>query len=276
MDMKKIKKIFLSVIACLCLAAPISVSAENMLNDDNFSRVVDDANLLSSSDEENISQRIENLTEKYDFDIVIVTVNSLYGKTPMEYADDFFDYNGYGVGSDNDGILLLVSMEDRDWWISTSGYGIKAFTDYGIEFIGDKIVPDLSKQKYYSSFSLFLDLTEDFLAEAEKGTPYDIGHKYKTVMNYIIAVGTGLVIGLVIAIIVVLIMKSKMKSVVFQYNANNYAVNNSLKLERSNDIFLYRNVSKTRKPEPSSSGGGGSSTHVSSSGSSHGGGGGKF
>lgn len=276
MDMKKLRKIFLPVIACLCLIGSISVGAESILNDDSLSRVVDDANLLSYSDKESISDRIEKLTEKYDFDIVIVTVNSLDGKTPMEYADDFFDYNGYGVGYDNDGILLLVSMEERDWWISTSGYGIKAFTDYGIEFIGDKIVPDLSNKKYYSSFSLFLELTDDFLAEAEKGTPYDTDHKYKTVMNYVIAVGTGLVIGLVIAIIVVLIMKSKMKSVVFQYNANNYAVNNSLKLERSNDIFLYRNVSKTRKPEPSSSGGGGSSIHTSSSGSSHGGGGGKF
>lgn len=274
--MKKLQKIFLPVIACLCLIGSISVGAESILNDDSLSRVVDDANLLSYSDKESISDRIEKLTEKYDFDIVIVTVNSLDGKTPMEYADDFFDYNGYGVGYDNDGILLLVSMEERDWWISTSGYGIKAFTDYGIEFIGDKIVPDLSNKKYYSSFSLFLELTDDFLAEAEKGTPYDTDHKYKTVMNYVIAVGTGLVIGLVIAIIVVLIMKSKMKSVVFQYNANNYAVNNSLKLERSNDIFLYRNVSKTRKPEPSSSGGGGSSIHTSSSGSSHGGGGGKF
>lgn len=274
--MKKLKQIFLSVMTCLSLIAPLPVGAVSMLNNDDLSRVVDDANLLSQSDEESLTDKIDSLTEKYNFDIVIVTTNSLDSKTPMEYADDYFDYNGYGVGFDNDGILLLVSMEDRDWWISTSGFGIKAFTDYGIEFIGDKIVPDLSNENYYSSFSTFLDLTDDFLAEAEKGTPYDIDHKYKTVRNYVIAVGIGLMIGLVIAIIVVLIMKSKMKSVVFQYNANNYAVNNSLRLERSNDIFLYRNISKTRKPEPSGSGGGGSSTHTSSSGSSHGGGGGKF
>ena len=90
----------------------------------------------------------------------------------MAYADDYYDYNGYGAGADNDGILLLLSMEDRDWWISTTGYGIDAFTDYGIDVIGDEIVPDLSNGDYYSAFTEFIDLTDDFLAEAEKGNPY--------------------------------------------------------------------------------------------------------
>ena len=30
---------------------------------------------------------------------------------------DFFDYNGFGIGPDADGILLMISMEDRDWEI---------------------------------------------------------------------------------------------------------------------------------------------------------------
>ena len=69
-----------------------------------------------------------------------VTADTINGETPMAYADDYYDYNGYGAGADNDGILLLLSMEDRDWWISTTGYGIDAFTDYGIDVIGDEIV----------------------------------------------------------------------------------------------------------------------------------------
>ena len=52
-------------------------------------------------------------------DLVVVTANTLGGKSPMEYADDYYDYNGYT----DDGALLLVSMEDRDWWISTKGSG---------------------------------------------------------------------------------------------------------------------------------------------------------
>lgn len=274
--MKILKKILLSGLACLSLISSFSVSAQGKLNNYDLPRVVDNADLLSNSEEKNLAEKINSLTEKYDFDIVIVTADTIDGKSPMAFADDYYDYNGYGAGSGNDGILLLVSLEDRDWKISSTGYGINVFTDYGIDFIGDKILPDLSDGDYYKAFTQFLGLTDDFLAEAKKGTPYDIDHKYKTFFDYIIAVGIGLLIGLIIALIVVLVMKSKMKSVVMQHNANNYAVNNSLRLDRSNDIFIYRNVSKTRRPEPSSSSGGGSSTHTSSSGTLHGGGGGKF
>lgn len=273
--MKILKKVFLSGLACLSLIVPLSAGAEGKLNDADLPRVVDEADLLSDSEEKELAGKIEDLTDKYNFDIVIVTADTINGETPMAYADDYYDYNGYGAGADNDGILLLLSMEDRDWWISTTGYGIDAFTDYGIDVIGDEIVPDLSNGDYYSAFTEFIDLTDDFLAEAEKGNPYDIDHKYKTFSDYIIAVGIGLFIGLIIAVISVLVMKSKMKTVAMQNNANNYAVNNSLRLDRSNDIFIYRNVTKTRRPEPSSSGGG-SSIHTGSSGTSHGGGGGKF
>lgn len=272
--MKMLKKVFLWGLACLHLIVPLSVSAENKLNDTDLPRVVDEADLLSGSEKEELTGKIENLTDKYGFDIVIVTAQTIDGKTPAAYADDYYDYGGYGAGYNNDGVLLLISMEDRDWWISTTGYGISAFTDYGIDFIGDEIVPYLSDGSYYKAFTEFLSLTDDFLAEAEKGTPYDIDHKYKAFSNYIIAVGIGLLIGLIIAVISVLIMKSKMKTVAMQHNANNYAINNSLKLDRFNDIFIYRNVTKTIRPEPSSSVG--SSIHTGSSGTSHGGGGGKF
>ena len=182
--MKILKKVFLSGLACLSLIVPLSAGAEGKLNDADLPRVVDEADLLSDSEEKELAGKIEDLTDKYDFDIVIVTADTINGETPMAYADDYYDYNGYGAGADNDGILLLLSMEDRDWWISTTGYGIDAFTDYGIDVIGDEIVPDLSNGDYYSAFTEFIDLTDDFLAEAEKGTPYDIDHKYKTFSDY--------------------------------------------------------------------------------------------
>ena len=37
----------------------------------------------------------------------------------MEAADDFFDYNGYGLGDDRSGVLLYINMSTRDVWIST-------------------------------------------------------------------------------------------------------------------------------------------------------------
>ena len=47
-------------------------------------------------------------------DIVIVTTNTLDGKLPTVYADDFYVAKEYGFGLDKDGVLLLISKEDRD------------------------------------------------------------------------------------------------------------------------------------------------------------------
>lgn len=61
-------------------------------------------------------------------------------------ADDFYDYNGYGYGEEGDGIIFLISMEERKWQISTCGFGITAFTDAGQEYMADPVeVSDLKK-----------------------------------------------------------------------------------------------------------------------------------
>ena len=104
--------------------------------------VVDHANLLTGSEAQTLSERLKEIGDAYRCDVIVATVTTLGSKTSEEYADDFFDYNGYGYGAtpdangttvNGDGILLLISIEDRDFAISTSGYGITAFTDYGIQ-----------------------------------------------------------------------------------------------------------------------------------------------
>ena len=75
-------------------------------------RLVDDAGLLSSEEKDELLDKLDEIRDKEDFDVVIVTKESLDGKSPQDYADDYFDYNGYGVGKDKDGILLVLGMEE--------------------------------------------------------------------------------------------------------------------------------------------------------------------
>jgi uncharacterized protein len=187
----------------------------------------------------------------------------------MEYADDYYDYHGYS----NDGILLLIATEDRNWYISTKGYGITAFTDYGIDYIGEALKPDLKNSEWYDAFDKFADLAADFVKEARSGKPYDTNHKIESMSDILFAVGVSAFIGIVIAVVIVLTVKSKYKPVKLKAEANDYLIDGSLELKQSYDHFLYTHVSRTAKPKDS---GGGSSTHTSSSGSSHGGGGGSF
>ena len=77
---------------------------------DSISRLVDEADLLSDSEEEMLVEMLDGISTRQNLDIVIVTVNSTGEQTAAEYADDTYDYNGYA----EDGILLLISMDDRE------------------------------------------------------------------------------------------------------------------------------------------------------------------
>lgn len=265
---KKIIAALFAVVLILSVIVPGTVIfAEDADLSVHYSRLNDMEGLLDDAAAQRVSARLDEVRSKLDFDIVIVTCADLGGKTMEEYADDFYDYNGFGCGSNRDGALLLLNMEDRKWHISTRGYGITAFTDYGIQQAGDAI------KEYFDTdcekaFDLFIDKCEEYVNLAREGKPYDRSLS-------LIWIPISLIVGFVIANIVVGSMKKKLKSVRSQAAASSYVREDSLNITDSRDIYLYATVTRTAKPDDSSSSGG-SSTHTSSSGATHGGGGGSF
>ncbi len=244
--------------------------------------LVDNAGLLTDSEEKSLNSKLEIISEDQQCEVAIITVYSLDGKTATEYADDFFDYNGYGYGNDDDGILLLVSMEYSDWAISTYGYAIYAFTDAGQEYMADEFLPYLSDGEYEEAFSTFAKLCDEYLTQARSGSPVgnEKGYGSKGSTSYgqseepfsFKRIMISLAIGVIIAAIITGIMKGKLKSVRFQPEASSYVRQESLNIRVSKDLFLYSRVTRHAKPKNTS----GSSTHISSSGRSHGGSSGKF
>lgn len=245
--------------------------------------VVDNADLLTEEEEMRLEEALEELSTDLQFDIVVVTTDSLGGSTPEAYADDYYDYTGYGQGVNHDGCLLLVSMEDRDWHLSTTGYGITALTDAGISYLGSQFVPYLSEGAYLEAFATYAYMAADFVQAADSnGEAYDYYNLNEYDSSYgegsdagglsILHLGIGLLAGFIIALIVVLVLQGQLKSVHNKAEANEYLVDGSLVLTGGYDRFVTTHVTKTARESKS----GGSSTHSGSSGTSHGGGGGKF
>lgn len=235
-----------------------------------YPRLFDGADLLTDPEEEKLLQKLDEISARQDCDVVVVTTTGTHGYTVQEYADDFYDFHGYA----DDGVLLLISMAERDWYISTKGYGMTAINDDGWPYIGEEITPQLSDGDYYDAFAHFADLCDQFITQAKTDKPYTRSTLPKKPLSksWIIIAA---VIGLVVGGMVSSSMKGKLKSVRWQPNANQYLRQNSLHLTDSRDTFLYTTVTRTEIPRESSSRSGGGS-HSSSSGSSHGGGGGKF
>ncbi len=265
-------KKFLCLLTALLLvfSLPMTVMAETEL-----SRVVDDADLLSETEEDTLKVKIDSITQKYNCDVVAVTVEDFEGKTAQEYADDYYDDYGYGVGIGDDGILFVYSIDDNEAAISTYGYGIDAFTDYGIDYIFDEVTPYVRNKDYYQVMYTYVNLSEKFLKEARNNRPYDTNNKVKGTIDYIKYEAIALGVSLVLAIIIVVAMKLKMNTALKRSTAQEYIRAGSMNLTVNKDVFMYSNTTKV-KIQSSSSSGGGSSTHRSSSGRSHGGGSRKF
>lgn len=273
-------KLFFGILFVLLLVLPVwgeeTGSTVNGLSDGRLlPRLTDNADLLTDTEEEELLSKLDAVSERQNCDVLVATAGSLEGKTAREYADDFYDHNGYGYGKERDGILLLISIEERDWWMSTCGYGIFAFTDTGLDYIADKFKPFLSSGKYSRAFVEYVRLCDEFLTQAKTGEPYDTGNLPKGSVHPFWIFGD-LAIGFVIAFLAAQRKKTRLRSVGKKMQAQDYAVPGSLMLTANRDDFIRRSVTSRTVTSDKESSGGGSSTHTSSSGTTHGGAGGKF
>ena len=258
------------------------ISSENYMNntvpsESLMPRLVDAADILSDSEESALLSKLDSISEAHGVDVCVLTINSLGDRSASLFAEDYYAYNGMGQGPDKDGFILMLSMEDRDYAFATHGKGIEIYTDYGWrDYMIPQIKPELGDNDYYAAFNEYADISEMFIQEWEKGTPYDTTHRVKGKLPMVwvlISIGGGLLIGLIYAQSI----KAQLTSVSMQHGADDYIRQNSFKLTVNRDTFLYRDVHREYiPPAEKSGGGGGSTTHSHSSGSSFGGSHGKF
>ncbi len=234
----------------------LSENGSNPGGVDTSVKVYDYAGLLTEEQLQNLSEKLVTTGQKRKMDLVIVTTDDTKGRSSMEYADDFYDYNGFGFGEENDGVLLLIDMEHRTAWISTTGKAISVINSSRIDKILDKVAPPLTDGEYEKSCLAFVNKTNHYLLDDQFLSP----------QTFLIFVGISLAVGAIGAAI----MAASNRLVRKGTQAGAY-LSGEIALTGQNDVFLRSSVTRTAIPKNTSGGGGGG--HVGSSGASHGGGG---
>ena len=123
--MKKI----LSFLFALCLCLSISVSAFAVVGQSESFYVADYSNVLSNETEQMIINYNGSLEQQCQgAQIVVVTVDYLDGMHSDEYAYQLF--NDWGVGSSdyNNGMLLLLAIQENKAWLAY-GLGLNSLID---------------------------------------------------------------------------------------------------------------------------------------------------
>lgn len=280
--MKRLKSLFVAACLCTGIFLTMNVSAET-------DYVYDEADLLTTEEEARLQEYAENFAMSWNMNFLVVTTDDAQGKSSMEYADDFYDAR-FPESSEEDGMLYLIDMDNREIYLSTCGEAIRYLTDSRIDHILDKAFNYVADGDYYGTFVAFFDETDYYLNQgipsdqynydvetAEKDYYYESYEKPKriTLMEFVIALAAALAAaggtaGFITA-------KYQLKFEDFHYDAY---TDSDVQLSVKSDHLVNKFVTHRRIPRNDGnsgrSGGSRSSVHSSSSGRSHGGGGRKF
>ncbi len=256
-------------------------------------QIIDDARLITVEEMVLMLNIIESVEEKHQVDLVVLTTEDTpYDDTyemyyVRNYADDFYDNGGYGMGPDDSGMLILLDMHNRVMWLSTAGVMMEYINDSREESILDDAYEYLSYGEYGKAIIAALETTSYYMDKGrEEGTfLYDevTGERLSGVYNALtsgemLAAGVG---GVFVALWMLLGVGSSydLKGSTYRYDRQE---NGDLSFTRNDETFLHRTVTRRARPQHTSSGGGGGRSsggggvHRSSGGVSHGGGGRRF
>ncbi|HBP37552.1 MAG TPA: TPM domain-containing protein [Clostridiales bacterium] len=241
--------------------------------------VVDQSGVFTSGQVSQLEQAAAELGGRYAMDIVIVTTDDAGGKSAQAYADDFFDYGGYGVGDEFDGVLFLMDFDNGEIQISTSGSGIRYLTDDRIDSILDDVLAPMQAGDYYGAAQSFLDATAAFMAAGIPSDQYnepESGGNALTWFEGILGALASGGMGLSIFAGTRKSYRGHPRRAVFDYQKNSL-VDLAVASDADNLVNSFvttRRIPRATTTRPGSSGR--SSTHTSGSGRTHGGGGRRF
>lgn len=86
--------------------------------------VNDYADVLSEETEAELMSTALDLYNQTTAQVVVLTINSLEGEDISDYAVETFRDWGIGDSNKNNGVLIVLSIEDREMWMTT-GYGLE-------------------------------------------------------------------------------------------------------------------------------------------------------
>lgn len=267
---KRILAVWLSFLFIFMLSSPVSAGFSDGDYSLDNSHVYDLADLLSDEEEQQLFSQLSGISEELWLEMVCVTTSDAEGKSSMDYADDFFDYNGFGYGERRSGFLLLIDMENRNIWISGRGRAMDLLSDRQLTDIAEDNASYFSDGAYYEGIeAIFSRLRKDcqyvMMGETASGR----------FLRSLSRIGIYAVIALVVSAIVTVCLRGTGKTARIAKDANGYLNRNSVDFYFIEDQYLRSTM--TRTPIPHDTGGhGGGGGHISSSGAHHSGGGAHF
>ena len=255
---KRTRCLLLVFLFCLVLCVNAAAAEQTGAQ---LSYVTDAAGLLSENEDTRLEKMAETVSRKYGVGVYIVTVED-YRDFHSEgvYKATYTIYHEYtmGEGPNRDGIMLLLSMDDRDWAMFCYGSRCEyTFNNYGQKQLEKVFLDNFGDNDWYGGFEDYVKECSVYLEKAAAGKPV----RASLFVPILIVIG----LSLLAAAAIVAVIWQKMDNVSEKATANAY-VSAGLRLTEQTDRFTHKTTS-SRKIERSSSSSGSSCSESGGGGS---------
>lgn len=223
--MKKTIKYIVALLSFVLLGFTFSSKIEA-----STTYIYDDANILSSNNEDEIIDHINSLdTDEYYY-VIITTYED--GDYYLGNEDSFFkEYVKDKNINTNDNIIgLVINMDCRSYDVFTYGNTYSKFTDYEIQYIIDKMETNMKNGNYTNAVITFINFSDKCYNE-------DV----KSILLLIVPIAIALVIAILVA--VVIYVKYKKNAFNESYPLEEFS---NINYTNSKDHLINTHVSKVK------------------------------
>jgi uncharacterized protein len=153
------------ILVLVCISSAGAAAAQTAFPAKPLGYVSDFANALSPATRDQLTALCTEVDQKTHAQIAVVTVQSLNGLEPEDYALQLATKWGVGPKQSSRGIFILFSMGDRKYSILT-GYGLEAILPDGkVGGFGREAVPYLKAGDTNSAIMLVTRRVADVIAQ---------------------------------------------------------------------------------------------------------------
>ncbi len=250
------KRFVLAMVLCIALCLAFGGAAYASSGGNSLGYVNDAVGLLSLEEQQELETTAAQLAERYGCGVYVIIVDDYTDYTngsTRDFAKETYINYDLGIGEGKNGILLVLSMSDRDYYLLTKGdIANAAFTDYGQEQLTQEFLDDFRYDNWFDGFRDYMSTAGQYLEESENGAPVDVpgynggyAESSSTGANILMIVGVPCLISLAVCGV----FAAQMKTARRQTGAMGYISHGGVDMRVTQDQFLYNTETRQHIPD---------------------------
>jgi uncharacterized protein len=198
------KPVAVTIVLAIFLLASLA-HAESVSSLKPSGCVNDFAGVLGPTTNAQLTEMCQQVLDKAQASVVVVTVKSTDGEEIFNYAVDLYQKWGIGQKGKDRGVLVLLAVQDRKYYINV-GYGLEPILPDGkVGGFGREAVPYLKRADYDGAVSLLTSRIVDVIAK-DAGVEISTSQPRRVEPLRSPPAETGLSPGAILAIIIAIII----------------------------------------------------------------------